>query len=556
MSKFNAKERKNIVNSLKGKEFDLLVIGGGITGAGIALDAASRGLNVLVLEKKDFAFGTSSRSTKLVHGGLRYLEQFEFGLVHEVGTERAIVHHNAMHIVIPSQMLLPIIQGGTLNKFMTSIGLTIYDFLAGVKKSERKKMLSREKTIEIEPVLDSPKLKSGALYYEYKTDDSRLTVEVMKKANEYGAQALNYAEVTDFIYDSKGKMIGLKVEDKIQGLSFEVFGKYIVNATGIWVDKLREKDNSLKGKRLHITKGIHIVVPHEKLPINHALYFDVGDGRMVFAIPRYDKVYIGTTDTDYKGDLDKPDITAADVEYLLKAVKHIAPSIDLTFDDVLSAWSGLRPLIHQEGKAPSELSRRDEIFLSDSGLISIAGGKLTGYRQMAKKVVDLVRKEMKKDYGNDIGTCKTKNIKLAGGEFDFEYSPEKLMDFADMKYDLAKQTGISVEKFKRLFYRYGTNIDKITERAYKYYNEGKNTDLAWLKAEIEYSVEEELAYTLTDFFMRRTNLIYFFVDEIYPVLDTAADFMQSLLDWSDEQKKAYLDEMKYELDKTKNWRTK
>jgi len=556
MSKFNAKERKNIVNSLKGKEFDLLVIGGGITGAGIALDAASRGLNVLVLEKKDFAFGTSSRSTKLVHGGLRYLEQFEFGLVHEVGTERAIVHHNAMHIVIPSQMLLPIIQGGTLNKFMTSIGLTIYDFLAGVKKSERKKMLSREKTIEIEPVLDSPKLKSGALYYEYKTDDSRLTVEVMKKANEYGAQALNYAEVTDFIYDSKGKMIGLKVEDKIQGLSFEVFGKYIVNATGIWVDKLREKDNSLKGKRLHITKGIHIVVPHEKLPINHALYFDVGDGRMVFAIPRYDKVYIGTTDTDYKGDLDKPDITAADVEYLLKAVKHIAPSIDLTFDDVLSAWSGLRPLIHQEGKAPSELSRRDEIFLSDSGLISIAGGKLTGYRQMAKKVVDLVRKEMKKDYGNDIGTCKTKNIKLAGGEFDFEYSPEKLMDFADMKYDLAKQTGISVEKFKRLFYRYGTNIDKITERAYKYYNEEKNTDLAWLKAEIEYSVEEELAYTLTDFFMRRTNLIYFFVDEIYPVLDTAADFMQSLLDWSDEQKKAYLDEMKYELDKTKNWRTK
>jgi len=556
MSKFNAKERKNIVNSLKGKEFDLLVIGGGITGAGIALDAASRGLNVLVLEKKDFAFGTSSRSTKLVHGGLRYLEQFEFGLVHEVGTERAIVHHNAMHIVIPSQMLLPIIQGGTLNKFMTSIGLTIYDFLAGVKKSERKKMLSREKTIEIEPVLDSPKLKSGALYYEYKTDDSRLTVEVMKKANEYGAQALNYAEVTDFIYDSKGKMIGLKVDDKIQGLSFEVFGKYIVNATGIWVDKLREKDNSLKGKRLHITKGIHIVVPHEKLPINHALYFDVGDGRMVFAIPRYDKVYIGTTDTDYKGDLDKPDITAADVEYLLKAVKHIAPSIDLTFDDVLSAWSGLRPLIHQEGKAPSELSRRDEIFLSDSGLISIAGGKLTGYRQMAKKVVDLVRKEMKKDYGNDIGTCKTKNIKLAGGEFDFEYSPEKLMDFADMKYDLAKQTGISVEKFKRLFYRYGTNIDKITERAYKYYNEEKNTDLAWLKAEIEYSVEEELAYTLTDFFMRRTNLIYFFVDEIYPVLDTAADFMQSLLDWSDEQKKAYLDEMKYELDKTKNWRTK
>ncbi len=553
MSEFNAKKRKNLISQIAGKKFDVVVIGGGITGSGIALDAASRGLNVLVLEKKDFAFGTSSRSTKLVHGGLRYLKNLEFDLVHEVGKERAIVHHNAMHIVIPAKMLLPIIKGGTLGKITTAMALTVYDFLAGVKREERKKMLSREQTIQLEPLLESDKLRGGALYFEYKTDDSRLTIEVMKKAIEYGATAINYAEVTDFIYEN-GKLTGVKVTDKLDNSEFEVFGQYVVNATGIWIDRLRDKDNSLFGKRLHITKGIHIVIPREKLPISHSWYFDVGDGRMVFAIPRYDKIYIGTTDTDYKGDLDNPDITREDVEYLLNAVSFIAPSVQISPDDVLSAWSGLRPLIHQDGKSPSELSRRDEIFLSKSGLISIAGGKLTGYRVMAKKVVDLIRKLMIKDRGVDIGKCKTKNIRLSGGEFDFDYSPEKLMDYADSKYDEAKQTGISAEDFKVLFYRYGTNIDKVTNLAYEFFNQDKDTAKAWLKAELRYSIEHEMAYTLTDFFMRRTNLIYFWRDTIPPVLQDAADFMASELNWTPQQKENFVAEMQKELDKTVNWK--
>ncbi len=554
MAQFNAKERKNIINSLANKKFDLLIIGGGITGAGIALDAASRGLNVALFEKKDFAFGTSSRSTKLVHGGLRYLKNLEFGLVHEVGTERSIVHKNAMHIVIPAKMILPLIKGGTLGKFSTSIALAIYDRLAGVKKEERKRMLSRDETIKLEPVLDSPILIGGALYFEYKTDDSRLTIEVMKKAVELGANALNYAEVSDFIYDNNHKMTGLQITDKLSGQTFNVYGKYIVSAAGIWVDQLRKKDGSFKGKRLHITKGIHIVVPHDKLPITHSLYFDVGDGRMVFAIPRYDKVYIGTTDTDYNGDLDNPDITRDDVQYLLNAVKHVMPSVNLSENDIISAWSGLRPLIHQPGKDPSELSRKDEIFLSPSGLISIAGGKLTGYRIMAKKVVDLVRKKMIKDFGIDIGPCKTKNIKLAGGDFPFNDDPAKLMDFADSKYDEAKQTGISPLDFKQLFYRYGTNIDHVTNLAYDFYNQTKDTEKAWLFAQIKYTIENELVYTLTDFYMRRTNLFYFFPDYIRKTLNTAADFMAQELSWSDQQKQLFINEMNQELNKALQWK--
>ncbi len=553
MSEFNAKKRKNLISEVSGKKFDVVVIGGGITGSGIALDAASRGLNVLVLEKKDFAFGTSSRSTKLVHGGLRYLKNLEFDLVHEVGRERAIVHHNAMHIVIPAKMLLPIIKGGTLGRFTTAIALAVYDFLAGVKKEERKKMLSRKETINIEPLLESDKLRAGALYFEYKTDDSRLTIEVMKKAIDYGAKAINYAQVTDFIYED-GHVVGVKVKDTTDNSDFEVYGHYIVNATGIWIDELRKKDNSLFGKRLHITKGIHIVVPHERLPINHSLYFDVGDGRMVFAIPRYDKVYIGTTDTDYKGDLDNPDITKSDVDYLINAVKFIFPSVELTYNDIISAWSGLRPLIHQDGKSPSELSRRDEIFVSASGLISIAGGKLTGYRVMAKKVVDLIRGLMIKNKGVDIGKCKTQNIKLSGGEFNFEYDPKMMMDYADSKYDEAKQTGISVSDFKVLFYRYGTNIDHVINLAYEFYNHTKDTDTAWLYAQLAYAIENEMTWTLTDFFMRRTNLIYFWPEKIDPVLDKAADFMAQELKWTQNQKKAYIEEMIHEIEKTKNWK--
>jgi glycerol-3-phosphate dehydrogenase len=257
---------------------------------------------------------------------------------------------------------------------------------------------------------------------------------------------------------------------------------------------------------------------------------------MVFAIPRFDVVYIGTTDTDYDKDYENPDIELKDVQYLLNAINHIAPKANIKLEDVESAWSGLRPLINEEGKAPSELSRKDEIFYSDSGLISIAGGKLTGYRLMAKKVVDIIRKRMKKDFAKDIGTCQTKNIKLAGGEFDFQYSLIKLVEYADNKYDEAKQTGISVKNFKTLFYRYGKNIDLITNKAFEYYNELKNCQKAWIKAELWYVVNYEAVTSMADYFIRRTGMIHFQVKEIEPIIQIVADFLQELLHWSDDEK--------------------
>ncbi len=543
---FSNINREKRLKQIQSKEYDLLVIGGGITGAGIALDAVTRGISTVLIEMQDFSAGTSSRSTKLVHGGLRYLEHLELGLVREVGREREIVHNNAAHIVLPEKMVLPIIEDGNLGEFTTSLALYVYDFLAGVKKTEQKKMLSREETLEIVPIIDSPILKSGALYYEYKTDDSRLTIEVLKKANDNGAVSLNYLKAKTFIYDNE-KVVGLEAEDVLTGKTIVIKAKNIVNATGPWVDKLREKDKSLKGKRIHHTKGIHIVFEKERLPLNHAIYFDTGDKRMVFAIPRQDIVYVGTTDTDYYEDLANPEITKEDVQYLLDAMNRIAPTLNLEMKDVKSGWAGLRPLIHEDGKSPSELSRKDEIFHSKSGLISIAGGKLTGYRIMAKNVVKIIAKRLREKEDREFNSCQTKNMRLSGGEFPFYPHLGSLIEYADSKYDEIKQTGISAQSFKRLFYRYGMNIDTVSEKAFDYYSETRDSDFSWLKAELYYCVHYESVASLSDFFIRRTGMIFFYIDEIKKILMPAADILAEFLAWNDKQKQANIDALQKEL---------
>ena len=334
---FSARNRATYLKTIERETYDLIVIGGGITGAGIALDAVTRGLKVCLVEKADFASGTSSRSTKLIHGGLRYLKQLEFGIVREVGQERAILYKNAPHIVIPERMLLPIIKGGSLGKRSTSLGLYVYDRLAGVEKEERRNMLSKEETLEKEPLLNEDILLGGGIYVEYRSDDARLVIEVLKTAAERGAVCMNYIECQSFTHDNNGKINGALCKDVFTGKVYKIKTKKAINASGPWVDTLRKKDNSLKGKRLHLTKGIHIVVKKERLPIKQAVYFDVQDGRMMFAIPRGSKVYIGTTDTNYSGSVDHPYATKEDVDYLLAAANYMFPSVNLTVSDAESS---------------------------------------------------------------------------------------------------------------------------------------------------------------------------------------------------------------------------
>ncbi|MDP4164802.1 MAG: glycerol-3-phosphate dehydrogenase/oxidase, partial [Bacillota bacterium] len=405
--------RKEIIEFLTMNEFDVLIIGGGITGAGIALDAATRGMKVALVEMQDFAAGTSSRSTKLVHGGLRYLKQLEFKVVAEVGKERAIVYENGPHVTTPEWMLLPIHKGGTYGKFSTSIGLRVYDFLAGVKQAERRKMLNEKETIEREPLLKKEGLQGGGYYVEYRTDDARLTIEVMKEAAASGASALNYARVSQLEYQN-GNVSGAVIHDILTDSLFTLKAKKVVNATGPWVDTIREKDHSKKGKQLRLSKGVHLVIDQSKFPLKQAIYFDTPDGRMVFAIPRAGKTYVGTTDTFYDEDPIHPTMTVADRNYIIDTIHYMFPEVEIGIKDIESSWAGVRPLIYEDGKDPSEISRKDEIWTSESGLITIAGGKLTGYRKMAEIVADLLAKQLVNSTTR-FTDCRTKQLPISGG---------------------------------------------------------------------------------------------------------------------------------------------
>ncbi|GAY77403.1 aerobic glycerol-3-phosphate dehydrogenase [Sporolactobacillus inulinus] len=333
-------ERTAKLEKMAGAPLDLLVIGGGITGAGIALDATVRGLRVGLVDMQDFAGGTSSRSTKLVHGGLRYLKQLEVKVVAEVGKERAIVYENAPHVTSPEKMMLPIYKKGTFGRFSTSLGLKVYDFLAGVKKEEHRVMLSREQTLAKEPLLKKEGLKGSGYYVEYRTDDARLTIEVMKEASDRGALAVNYAKVDELIYDANHKLTGVRVVDQLNQKEYRIFAKKIVNAAGPWVDTIREKDHSKEGKHLHLTKGVHIVIDGKRFPMKQSLYFDTtnGDKRMIFVIPRDGKVYAGTTDTTYSHWPIDPKPTLEDRDYILAAINGMFPSVHLTANDVESSW--------------------------------------------------------------------------------------------------------------------------------------------------------------------------------------------------------------------------
>lgn len=524
---FSNLNRNLFFNRLTSEQFDLLVIGGGITGCGIALDAALKGMKVALVEKNDFAFGTSSRSTKLIHGGLRYLKQLELKLVRDVGTERAVVHRNARHLVIPEKMLLPIVQAGTLGELSTSAALLVYDLLAGVKRSEWRTMLNKHETLKAEPLLAGENLLGGGMYFEYRTDDSRLTIEIAKRAAEQGALLLNYIQAEDFIYEN-GKIFGAKLTDKHTGKSCTIRASTVVNACGPWVDLLRKKDQSLKGKRLQLTKGVHIVFPHSKLPIQQAVYFDVSDGRMIFAIPRSGITYVGTTDTVYNQDIDQPVCTKEDVEYLLAATNKMFSGVHLSMTDVESSWAGLRPLIHEDGKSPSELSRKDEVIVSENGLISIAGGKLTGYRLMAQKTVAIVQQQLGKNFNN----TSTKGVQLSGGKFDSE---EEFQREKGRMTDYAKTLGINQNLAEEWFYRYGSNMPLLLQNAERLLTGNPASDIVQL-AEWQYAIEHEMVLHPTDFLMRRSGKLFFQHRASHQLIPELSKFIAHHLHLNEHQK--------------------
>jgi len=521
---FSHRTRSKNLEALARDDFDVLVIGGGITGAGVARDAALRGLSVGLMESRDFAAGTSSRSSKLVHGGLRYLQQGDVGLVREAATERYAIRKLAPYLARPTEMIVPVRSRAGHAKIR--VGLWTYDRIAGVPDEERHRMVRIDEAVAAEPLLKRGAFFGAGFYYEYVTDDARLVMAVVRTAAELGAVIANYTEVTDFTTEN-GRLSGVVARDRLSGAELPVRGRVVINAAGPWVDELRLRADTRGKPRLHLTKGIHIGVRRERLDLGHTVVMNARDGRGVFAIPHGEVTYIGTTDTDYPAPELDPSITLDDVTYLLDAANRTFAVEPLEPSDVVSAWAGLRPLLHQEGKKPSELSRKDEVMVSKSGLLSIAGGKLTTFRRMAARIVDMTCEQLREQgVKPPPRRGQSDEVPLVGGETgdDVDGYARRLV---------RRFPAIGRDVIDRLVRYYGSGAAKLAENmsldptlAARY-----APGLPLTRAEVEHAVRDEMAVTLRDFLDRRSRLLLWNPDNGVSVAGGVARTMGSLLDW-------------------------
>jgi glycerol-3-phosphate dehydrogenase len=526
-SPFSHETREATLAALPAADLDLLVVGGGITGAGVARDAALRGLRVALVERRDFASGTSSRSSKLIHGGVRYLQQGDLGLVREAASERAVLRRIAPHLTQPLTMLMPTYGRATQAKL--ALGLWTFERIATVPTDERHQTWDRRETLRREPTLDGTRLHASVVFTEYLTDDARLVLDTVKGAHAAGASCVNHAEVTGLTSGSSA--IEVAVRDRLGGLARTLRSRVVVNAAGPWVDDVRRLVGTVPGPELHLTKGIHLVLPHDRLPIRHIVVMQARDRRSVFAVPRGRSTYLGTTDTDYGAPADDPEVTADDAQYLLEAANRTFTGAPLEVADVVAAWAGLRPLLHEEGKAPSEISRKDEIMTAvDGRFISIAGGKLTTHRCMAERVVDLVCKRL----GGSRKPCRTGEVLLPNGEM----TPEELVVLtATLRDRLPQLAPGGAERLVRL---YGAGAAHLLDRiaADPAAGEPLPGPASPLRAEVDAALEEEMALTLSDVLERRTRLLLFDSHQGLDAVEPVARIVAARLGWDDARRTA------------------
>ncbi|AOF49045.1 type 1 glycerol-3-phosphate oxidase [Tetragenococcus halophilus] len=586
---FSYKTRNEEIQKVQDEELDLLVIGGGITGAGVAVQAAASGMKTALVEMQDFAEGTSSRSTKLVHGGIRYLKTFDVEVVNDTVKERANVQHIAPHIPKPDPMLLPIYDeaGATFNMFSAKVAMDLYDRLAGVTGKFANYTLNKSEVLERQPQLEKEGLQGGGVYLDFRNNDSRLVIENIKKAHEDGARVLNKVKVVKITHDQQGMVNGADVQDVISGRNFHINAKVVINTSGPWTDEVRDLDKKDDlSDQMRPTKGVHLVVDKEKLNVPQPTYFDTGenDGRMIFVVPREDKTYFGTTDTDYHGDLKHPKVTQEDVDYLLRIVNRRYPDAKIGLDDIEASWAGLRPLITANGGSdyngggggseklsdesfnkvvnttkeyleddakrddvekaiqeadsaqdsgevdPSQISRGSSLEEASDGLVTLSGGKITDYRLMAEGALKKINEKLDSQFD----LIDSKEYPVSGGDIDPDNVDEEIKKLAKQ----AQDKGLNEKDALYLANLYGSNLPTVLT-----YDEPIKGLSQRDSFSLNYALNEELVLTPVDYFLRRTNFILFIRDELdaleQPVLDKMAEFYQ----WSDEEKANYQKEL-------------
>jgi glycerol-3-phosphate dehydrogenase len=521
-------DRAAALQRLADTHFDLVVVGGGITGAGVALDAASRGLRTALVERDDFASGTSSKSSKLVHGGLRYLQNGDVRLVYEALAERQRLRKNAPHLVRILPFLIPIFSkdGVISKKLARAMGsaMWMYDLTGGARIGKLHQRLSVDEALAHMPTLPRDRIAGSYLYYDARADDARLTLTIARTAAlEHGAAIVNDAAVTGITKDDRGRVAGVTVV--ADGTTIEVGADSVVNAAGVWSDNVRGLDEGTNPQSIRPAKGIHITVPWDKVRNDIAVVIPVPkDKRSVFVVPWGDLTYIGTTDTDYDGPIDDPQCTTDDIDYLLRAI-NFSTGGDISRSDIVGTWAGLRPLVRDAGSEPTaDLSRRHRVTSSDSGMITITGGKLTTYREMAADTVDEVV-DVLGDRLDDrsVGRSRTKRLRLRGadGYDEFVASPPA--------------SSLTPAQLTHLADRYGGDARTLVAMV------DHEPDLAqplvpglpYLRADARYAARYEMARSLDDLLSRRTRARLLARDASAAAADDVAALVADDLGWDE-----------------------
>ena len=527
---FSHQTRAAALAAMAAEPVDVLVIGGGITGAGIARDAALRGFRIALVDKGDFGAGTSSHSSRLIHGGIRYLEQRNFHLVFEASRERRILLRIAPHLVRPLPFLFPVYRGARVPAWKLRGGMWLYDTLAAFRNVKNHRWLSPTQVRRVEPALKDRGLTGAALYWDAQTDDARLVLATMRSAARAGALVANYAEVTSLLTPD-GRVRGAVVRDVLSGETRTVRALVVVNAGGPWVDALRRMDDAAAPPLLRPTKGAHVAVPRRRIGNERAItLFSPIDGRVMFVLPWGDLAYVGTTDTDADAPPDDLRVTAADVTYLLRSANAAFPEAHLSANDVVSVWVGLRPLLRQDDSAqsaaPSQVSREHRVVESAQGLITIAGGKLTTYRVMARDVVDRVAARLHQLDGRPIAPRPpTDRLPLPGGE-----AAE-----LDVLLEGARARGVPDATARHLVASYGSETPAILNLVDRDRGLGEpivpGRPEIW--GEVAHAVEREMALRVQDVLVRRMHLFYEQAEQGSAVAAPVAQRMKKLLGWDE-----------------------
>ncbi len=534
MKDFSFRTRTANIQKLKNENFDIVIIGGGVTGAGVARDAASRGLKVALVESNDFASGTSSRSSKLVHGGIRYLENLEFHLVFEALSERTKLFEIAPHLVHPLRFMIPIFEDSRVGVFKMGLGMWLYDALSLFQTPEIHERLNSEETSAHTPELKNSNLVGSFIYSDAYMDDDRLVHETLRSASEQSANCVNYVKVIGTDFGSEGRVQGLRVQDQLSHENFTIKAEHVISTVGPWTDLVGDVLVNDWKKILRPTKGIHLTFHKDRLPLSSAVVMGAQESnRIVFAIPRHEMVIIGTTDTDFTGDPSLAITTADDVRYLLKIANEYFPGAGLTEKDILSSYVGVRPLVH-DGSASEGKTSREHTILSDArGFTFVAGGKYTTYRLMSEQIVDLVLKKWPVEKKSNLLRCQTNSALNKYTTTDAYHAAKTKIDSNDCRMQWL--------------------VDRYGEEAFLMTQTFGDHNTIW-QLEAYQAIYKTMCLNLVDFYTRRVPLMLAYADHGLNLIDQIAEVFKVELEWSIEEKNAKIQDLENYIASELAWR--